>query len=146
MLDQPIYNGRYWIGSDETCVGYEITLSRSLKLSPSDIIDLGSDDGVNYSGIYTFDCAPPCPLEELTNRGNVELTIDGSIISYYTWDNPAQPCFGGPDISGGICTSPCPFSEQGEGTIVDELILEINFTNEDCQLICEGKRFYVRQG
>jgi len=140
LKNVPKYSGLYWIGRDLICDAYlGQTDHPPEEPDARSFIDLVSADGNSYSGIKIF---------QQSERGLVSLSVKGESIFNYLHENPDHPCNPTyPLLTGEACNvDPCAFLEQGAGNIIDELILELNITSQDCQEICGGKRIYARQG
>ncbi len=145
LKDWGIYSGRYWIGEVTSCQWYDGTSELDIEPTGRFFIDLTSSDGSEYSGIYKFDGGS----KGVQNIGRISLSVEGSLVSDYSRENASTGCTGGEMLNGEICPfgDTCPLIEQGAiGSIIDELILEIEINTEDCLRICTGQKIFVRQG
>jgi len=135
LKDQGIYTGKYFYGTEHTCSD-EFGGSFS-GTNPADglfFVDFTENDDF-YSGI--FQC------NECSNSaaylGTASFYADGMSISNYIRE-AIKIC------PGGCGDGECPLIQIGDGIVVDELMLEIEFTSVTCHNSCEGTLFFPRQG
>jgi len=143
LKDRGIYSGRYTVGWEHSCVN-KVTGLMTPEDSPLDglkFLEL-EPSGDRYEG--GIQC-PDCPeAEEFSSSAG--FLVAGTSISnsiffidrICTLDLSINGC-----TVGELCSF---FALGGEGNIIDELIMEIVHTGEDCVRTCEGTIFLVRQG
>jgi len=138
LEEQGIYSGRYFIGGSDV----ECTLDTTAPSWAADgtfFIDL-RQAGEVYTG--ELKC-PGCETGGGVSQGIVTFSVVGTTISDYVRVFPDAVCLST------LCDpeKPCPINEEGTGNVIDELIIEIPFTLENCfDNICTGTNIFVRQG
>ena len=139
LKNQGIYNGRYILGVEQTCL-YINDITTFASISPDSssifIVDL-NEDGNDYFGIF------PCPdCDEGVDYGPVRFTVDGTTITNWIWDMTFFTCW-----HSSLCNidDQCPGIEYGEGRIIDDLSIEIDYTTETCKSTCPGTNILIRQ-
>ena len=139
LKNQGIYNGRYILGAEQTCLDInDIPTFASISPDSSSIfiVDL-NEDGNDYFGIF------PCPrCVDPNDYGPVRFTVAGTTITNWIWDLKLIVCW-----HSSLCNHEdlCPGIEYGEGRIIDDLSIEIDYTNVSCKSTCSGTNFLVRQ-
>jgi len=131
LKDQGIYSGMYWIGG--TCNGLQ-----EFPANGDSFINLIGRDNIYLGITECIGCSPGGYL------GSVSFSVQATTITAYVHQDSDWAC----PLSVTECgvDGLCPFIEQGEGNIIDELILEIDFSGGSCYWSCEpGTRTFIRQ-
>jgi len=139
LLNQGIYSGRYILDEEKSCVNpvENVGITVPGNATENVFVDF-TETGNEYTGV--IEC-PECEDDHLL--GIVCFSAIGTSISNYIFGNVNNLCT---DPTWCDVGNPCLFIEQGEGSVKDELIIEVDFTNVGCYWVCEGKRFFIRQG
>jgi len=137
LLDQGIYNGRYFNGWEHECLVKDgSTYYYEVPPTASVIIDFTAD-GDDYYGLFVcVGCG-----NNNQRRDTMRFTVTGTTISNYSWIWSRQPCYTSYCNENGFCA----IYEYGEGTVIDDLTLKMNYTNEDCSQTCKGTDYFIRQ-
>jgi len=138
LRDTHIYSGRYFYGYEKSCI---LNDGASQELNNSGEGDffielIQSGDAL----IGVMDC---------TNCGDgfggasARFTINGSTVIIYELIHQQYLC---PLSQYCVGVNNCPFFENGSGTIIDDLVIEMDISSRNCIRDCEGTVVFVRQG
>jgi hypothetical protein len=146
LRDKHIYSGRYFYGYSKSCTMLLDGASLPLNASADGtfFIEL-SESGDLLVGVLK---CTNCPNKL---AGGVEFAFDKTNITYYRLIDLIWPC-DPPQYCVGV--TECSYYEfvvgdghgVGIGSILDDLVIEMDITSDDCISECEGKVQFVRQG